>query len=206
MQTRTWRDRGIAWCVVLAWHLLAGWWLLHALPEAHRGTSDDALRVVYVSVPLPSPAPPSPVPPPLHVHDIRTPTHPDAAKRALPQQSTLATIAGGPDVPSPPSPPLLDQARRLVRQHADDAMAFTNDPLADRPAHIPAADVGRFRMRAEITPASAIAWIGKHVTAPAGYEQDPCPRNKHNIAGLLAQGDSSRLQMELEYERRHCRP
>ncbi len=201
MQTRTWRDRGIAWSVVLAWHLLAGWWLLHALPDVRRGKSEDALRVVYVVVPLPSPPPP-----PLQVRDVPVPRHPGDTTRAPRQQPPKATIAGEPDITSPSSPSLVDQARSLVRRHADAATTFTNDPLADRPVHIPAADTGRFRMRAVITPASAIAWVGKHLTAPAGYEQDPCPRNKRNIAGLLAQGDSSRLQMELEYERRHCQP
>lgn len=203
MQARTWRDRSIAWSVVLAWHLFAGWWLLHALPDARRSQSDDTLRVVYVAVPLPSPPPP-----PLQVREVAVREQPDETAHALPQQSPIATIAGKPDSDSisPTSPSLVDQARTLVRQHADAATTFTNDPLANRPAHIPAADAGRFRMRAEITPASAIAWVGKHITAPAGYEQDPCPRNKRNIAGLLAQGDSSRLQMELEYERRHCQP
>ncbi len=104
------------------------------------------------------------------------------------------------------APSLVDQARGLVRRHADAATTFARDPLADRPARLPAADTGRFRMRAAITPASAIAWVGKHLTAPAGYEQDPCPRNQRNIAGLLAQGDSARLQIELDFERRHCRP
>lgn len=201
MQTRTWRDQGIAWSVVLAWHLLAGWWLLHALPDVRRGKSDDALRVVYVPIPLPSPPPP-----PLQVRDVPAPRHPGDTTRAPRRQPPMATLANEPDIASPPSPSLVDQARILVRQHADDATTFTNDPLADRPAHMPAAVAGRFRMHAAITPASAIAWVGRHLTAPAGYEQDPCPRNKRNIAGLLAQGDSSRLQMELEYEQRHCQP
>jgi hypothetical protein len=71
---------------------------------------------------------------------------------------------------------------------------------------LPQADAGRFRMRDPVTPASALAWLGRHVIAPAGYEADPCPRNRRNIAGLLAAGDSPRLQLELEFERRHCRP
>ncbi len=203
MQTRTWRDRGIAWGVVLAWHLFAGWWLLHALPGTRRDLGDDVLHVVYVAVPLPSPPPPT-----LQVRDVPVPAHRGNATHTARQQASIATMTGVPDSTSAPSssPTLVDQARSLVQQRAHAAPTFTHNPLADRPADIPKADAGRFRMHAQITPASAIAWVGQHITAPAGYEQDPCPRNKRNIAGLLAQGDSSRLQMELEYERRHCSP
>ena len=90
------------------------------------------------------------------------------------------------------------------RQAASTAPAV--DVFADRPARLPQADAGRFRMRDPLTPAKVVAWLGSHTLAPSGYERDPCPRNRRNIAGLLAAGDSPRLQLELAFEREHCRP
>lgn len=202
MQSGTWRTRGIAWSAVLLWHLLAGWWLLHAVPSARRAARDDVLRIVYVPLSLPSPPPPPS--PPIRVVQSSQPVREAAARPRQVRGTSL--VAVDPLIALPPSRSLLEQARDMGQQRDEAASNFRNDPFADRPARLPTADANRFRMRDPITPARVLAWVGQHVTSPAGYEKDPCPRNKRNIEGMLAQGDSSRLQMELEFERRHCRP
>jgi len=206
MRTATRGGRGIAWAVVLAWHALVGWWLLHAVRLPRTPDDDLALQVVYVT--LPPAAASSPEPSAMaRPHDSRR------KLRLADPAPTAAMLQVQPALPDPPansapadttpSMRLLEQALAGVRQPA--AMA-PRDPLADRHARLPAADRGRFRMREPVTPASALAWLGRHVLAPAGYEADPCPRNRRNIAALLAGGDTPRLQLELAFEREHCRP
>jgi hypothetical protein len=189
--------------MVVAWHALVGWWLLHALPRASpRDGNRDALQVVYVSLPpLPAAAARMRAGP-----ASRRDRHADrlrAGRRRPAVATTAVMVATKPDTTARPD--LLGQARALVRGQVAPGAAV-RDRFADRPARLPQADAGRFRMRDPVTPASALAWLGRNVIAPAGYEADPCPRNRRNIDGLLAAGDSPRLQLELEFERRYCRP
>jgi hypothetical protein len=202
LRTGTWRARGIAWGIVLAWHALVGWWLLHALPRmSARGDGADALQVVYVA--LPPPAPPARTRTSASSRHSRHADRPRTSRRPATATASIVAVVAEPDTADRPG--LLEQARALVRQQGapgTPAMAA----FADRPAQLPQADAGRFRMRDPMSPARVVAWLGSHPLAPRGYERDPCPRNRRNIGGLLAAGDSTRLQLELEFERRHCRP
>jgi hypothetical protein len=202
LRTGTWRARGIAWGIVLAWHALVGWWLLHALPRmSARSDGADALQVVYVT--LPPPAPPLRARTSASSRRRRHADRPRTSRRPATATTTVAAAVAEPDTEDRPG--LLEQARALVRrQGAPGAPAMA--AFADRPARLPQADAGRFSMRDPMSPARVVAWLGSHTLAPRGYERDPCPRNRRNIGGLLAAGDSSRLQLELEFERRHCRP
>jgi hypothetical protein len=188
--------------MVVAWHALVGWWLLHALPRVSaRGEGDDALQVVYVTLP------PPPAPPPRANADTssRRGRHADRPRAQRRQPSaTLAVVA----VAAPAAterPGLLEQARALARQQAA-ATAPAADIFADRPARLPRADAGRFRMRKPLSVARVVEAVSAELFYPPGYEADPCPRNRRNIAGLLAARDSPRLQLELAFEREHCRP
>jgi hypothetical protein len=188
--------------MVVAWHALVGWWLLHALPRVSaRGEGDDALQVVYVSLPPPPAQPP-------RTNAGTSPRRGRPADRPRAQRpqpvATLAVVAGAAPAATE-QPGLLEQARAMARRQAA-STAPAVDVFADRPAHLPQADAGRFRMRDPLTPARVVAWLGSHTLAPNGYERDPRPRNRRNIAGLLAAGDSPRLQLELAFEREHCRP
>jgi hypothetical protein len=202
LRTGTWRARGIAWGIVLAWHALVGWWLLHALPRmSTRGDGADALQVVYVA--LPPPAPPARTRTSASSRHSRHADRPRTSRRPATATASIVAVVAEPDTADRPG--LLEQARALVRQQgALGAPAIA--AFADRPARLPQADAGRFSMRDPMSPARVVAWLGSHTLAPRGYERDPCPRNRRNIGGLLAAGDSSRLQLELEFERRHCRP
>lgn len=214
MRTGTLRARGIAWGLVLGWHALVGWWLLHALPRVSlRGDGDPALQVVYVSLPpLSTPLPPVPAArPSRRRHDAQRPrdarrqSTPIATAAPAPAASSLQVVADATPPAAAEKGTLLEQARVLARRQAA-ATAPAPDIFADRAARLPPANGGRFRMRDPLTPARALAWLGSHVLAPSGYEADPCPRNRRNIAGLIAAGDSPRLQLELAFEREHCRP
>jgi hypothetical protein len=202
LRTGTWRARGIAWGIVLAWHALVGWWLLHALPRmSARSDGADALQVVYVT--LPPSAPPLRARTSASSRRRRHADRPQTSRRPATATTTVAAAVAEPDTEDRPG--LLEQARALVRQQgAPGAPAMA--AFADRPTRLPQADAGRFRMRDPMSPARVVAWLGSHALAPRGYERDPCPRNRRNIDGLLAAGDSPRLQLELEFERRHCRP
>jgi hypothetical protein len=188
---------------VLAWHALVGWWLLHALPRISMRNGDaDALQVVYVTLPpwsTPSPRTRAGMPSRRDQHAKRT----RKSRQQAPATATATT--GTLQVVTETPPDLFAQARTQARERAA-ATAPATDAFADRPARLPQADAGRFRMRDPLTPARVVAWLGSHTLAPRGYERDPCPRNRRNIDGLLAAGDSPRLQLELEFEREHCRP
>lgn len=189
--------------MVVAWHALAGWWLLHALPRAStRGEDGDALQVVYVSLP-PPPAAAARMPAGTPSRRGRHGDRPRAARRRPAVTTTAVIVATKPDATARPD--LLGQARALVRGQVASG-APVRDRFADRPARLPQADAGRFRMRTPLTVARVVEAVSAELFYPPGYEADPCPRNRRNIAGLLAAGDSPRLQLELEFERRHCRP
>lgn len=200
MRTRTWRVRGVAVGVVLGWHALVGWWLLQRLP-LERGAGVEALQVVYVALPS-------------IVRVGATTARPGryAIGNAKRRKLTSATATGRPrtdagaDVVAalPGAGTLLVQALDAVRQQA--APEFSRDPFADRPNRLPGAGTDRLRMRPPLTPAAIVEAVSAALFYPPGYEKSPCPRNQRNIANLLASGDSPRLQMELEFERRHCRP
>src|SRR5690606_27579422 len=180
--------------VVLAWHALVAWCLLHGV-RLPRGSDSPALEVLYLDLPdapPPSPPPAAPITAPvaLRVQPVPAPPQPAGDR------------AGA--TPAVPPAGVLELARALAA--AGDPVAFAAaDPLANRASRYTAPPAGRFRTRTRITPALVLAEIGKIIGGP-GYEADPCPRNRRNIERLLAAGDSAELRMDLEYEREHCRP
>lgn len=198
MRTRTWRERWIAVGIVVGWHALVGWWLSHRLP-VRDGAGAEVLQVVYVALP------------PLRVREPATlpdgPSGSDRGRASL-SHATAATgrpaAAGIAEGDGPPAAGTLP-TRALESVHRETAPDFRRDPFADRPARLPGEGKGRFRMRS-ISPADVVAAIGAGLFYPPGYERDQCPRNRRNIADLLAGGDSPRLRQELEYEREYCRP
>lgn len=191
MRTGTWRERGIALGIVLGWHALVGWWLLQRLPLDQSG-ANAALEVVYVTL----------SPPAVPKTKASSPRNGGISRRhgdTPPARAALHLIAA----PNPPdASAILAQALETVHREAEPE--FRSDPFANRPVRLPGKGGGRFRMR-QTAPADVVARIAA-LFSPPGYEKDPCPRNQRNIADLLAGGDSPRLQLELEYERQHCRP
>jgi hypothetical protein len=191
-----WRDRGIAVGIVLGWHALVGFWLLQRLP-LDDGGADRALEVVYVTLP------------PLRVH---APVPPSSRRTPGSRRQSTRRVDEPVGTPAPIAPPtrpgasagaILAQALEAVRR--DTAPEFRSDPFADRPDHLPGEGKGRFRMQS-VAPADVVEMVGAFLFYPPGYENDQCPRNRRNIANLLAGGDSARLRLELEYEQRYCRP
>jgi hypothetical protein len=200
MRTGTWRDRGIACGVVLAWHF-AGWWLLHAVrgvPDAH---TPAALQVVYFSLPQLPRTPPA--------HARRRPSAHASGGRQAPLQALDLTDSA----PRATEETAVTQpAAALAGQIAGAARAVAGaplpapDPFASRPVRLPGRDASRFRMRPALSPADMVVAVSRRLFYPPGYEADPCPRNQRNLHNLLAAGDSQRLRMAMAFDREHCRP
>jgi hypothetical protein len=200
MRTGTWRDRGIACGIVLAWHLLLGWVLVRAWRIEPSGNDGDALQVVYVAVPIAAPTAAVSKP---RTRSSRQPARhpprpPDTADRPA---RTPAPV----NAPRALSAVLLDQAGIEARRQAPIDFG-ARDPFAQRPTPLADVAAGRFRMQPARSPSDRVAAVGGFLLAPRGYDADPCPRNRENIGGLMAAGDSAALRQELEFERRHCRP
>lgn len=202
MRTGKWRDHGIALGVVLAWHILLGWVLVRALRIEPSRNDEDALQIVYVTVPA------SALPSTAHVARI-----PAARQQYRPRPEPVhagtanlrASAAPQPvDAPSL-SAVFLDQAHTWAQQQAPIDFA-SHDPLASRPKQLPVAATKRFRMKPQHSPRDLVAAVGGYLFAPKGYNTDPCPRNRENIGNLMAGQDSQALQQELDFEREHCRP
>jgi hypothetical protein len=194
MRTRKWRDRAIAGGVVLGWHALAGWWLLHGMRlPVDTGNAGD-LEVVYVSLPPRSShqATPSPV------------RRPSRAPRPMQRRQVRAPVAASAPASAPLSVVVLGQAHDYAVA-APPLPVAPRDPFADRPSPLHPQARNRIRMAAPVTVATVLVDIGKVIGGP-GYEADPCPRNSRNLNDLLAAGDSKRLRMAIEYDRDHCRP
>jgi len=192
MQIRKWQGEALAWSVVLGWHLLVAWWLLHAV----RLPGDDslALHVVYISLPPLPDVPPA-----------QQPTaHPQQAAATATPRSPPPMKVVPIEARTPVSASVLQQARAYAAAAAPVVFAAP-DPLGDRSPPLPPVGAERFRVRTQVTPALVLAEIGKLVGGP-GYIADPCPRNRRNLDRLLAQGDSERLRIAIEYDRTYCRP
>lgn len=95
-----------------------------------------------------------------------------------------------------------------ARQVLSPGMSFHDNPL-ERPLALQPPASGRFRMRAERSPAAIVQGVARLVGLwPPGYTDDPCPQISRNVE-LLAQSTdpASRRQLhaDLELERRYCR-
>ena len=192
MRTGTLCDRAVAWALVLAWHLLAVRWLLHAVPVPQRTRDEPPFEVIYVTRPPPAVA----SPPASTTTAVRART--SVRDRRLPPARPASGALTVVDHPSAAS--LIAQASAAA------APAAPADPFARPAPRLPGEGPGRFRMRNPITPARVVAWLGSHVLAPRGYNADPCPRNRANIGNLMGGQDPSALQQELDFQRQHCLP
>src|SRR5688572_14067871 len=201
------RDHVIASIIAVLAHVLLAWGLTRLLrgeivSDAREVGRSHAIRIEFIhrpsrgGLPGPSAAPAAvaPVGPVRERSTSRPPPSPAAdASAAMAEAAPLSAV-------------LLGQAQRWAEQKVTsetgpgDAFERVN-PLADelRPRH------GRFRFREPISVASVVGKVGK-AFSPPGYEADPCLQNRRNIAELATQGDSSALQQDVDFERRHCRP
>lgn len=199
MRTGKWRDHGIAWAMVLAWHGLLVWTLVRTPGTDHQRNHDNALQVVWITAAVP-----------VAVVRAQPPTVVRQQHKQRDKPTRIETARRAPAAPQPAdaqplSATFLDQAHALAQQQAPIDFA-TRDPLASRPTQLPGAGAGRFRMQPQRSPRDLVAAVGSYLFAPKGYESDPCPRNRENIGNLMTGGDSAVLQQELDIERRHCRP
>ena len=196
MRTGKWRNRAIAGAVVLGWHALVGWWLVHGYRVPVTGGVGQDLVVTYVQLPQRARSP---------QRGPRQPRRDHARSRPSRATAPMPTEPAGRTGPGRSlSVTVLDQARDYAGQVAARPLPVA-DPFADRIARIPATGRQRFAMARPYTPAAALAEIGKLVGGP-DYEADPCPRNRRNLDSLLAAGDSQRLRMAMAFDREHCRP
>lgn len=202
MQTGKWRDRGIAWGVVLVWHMLAGWVLMRAVRIEPSRSDEDVFQLIYVTAAAPPLA--------AIARASRTAA---ARQQRLPRPKPVQVETAGLNASaapqsvdaSPLSAVFLDQVHSLAQQQAPIDFA-SRDPLASRPKRLSGAVTDRFRMKTQRSPSNLVAAVGAYLFAPKGYDADPCPRNRENIGNLMAGQDSQALQQELDFERRHCRP
>jgi len=209
MRTVRCRDRGIAWCIVLTWHMLAVWVLVRGSRIEPSRDDAQALQVVYVatSVTAPALAATARANPALTTRwhrslDRRELLHAEDATHADP----VTPEASLPAQVRPLSAVFIDQARAWAQQQTPIDDFASRDPLARRPGPPPAAPAERFRMQPQRSLEDRIAAVGGSLFAPAGYDADPCPRNRENIGNLMTGHDPQALQQELDFERRHCRP
>ena len=195
-------DGAIAWMLLLVLHGLFGWMLTRIAHVPPPPRADSDLQVVYVQ-------------------SIARDARRELRELSIAPGKRLAADAARPDSPPPaPTAPagavpattttrsspavLIEQGRQAIARQAQDDFAPA-DPFASRRARLPGAGGGRFRMRKQRTPEEVVNAVVGYLFAPQGYEQDPCPRNRSNIDGLITRGDSPALQRELEFERKYCR-
>ncbi|NZA27824.1 hypothetical protein H0E84_15710 [Luteimonas sp. SJ-92] len=188
-------DRSLSAILVVGVHLALGWWLLTQAPPEPRRAAETALRIHWI-VPPPAPAPePEPPPTPADTARIAPPSRTMTVVEPPPAQRPDAD-----DAAMPSAHALLEQGRRWAGSQAGDH-DFRRDPL--RPAAPQARAPERFRMTPPPSPAQVLESIGQMVNGP-GYEADPCPRVRRNLAGLAPGGDSELLQEEIRRLRRLC--
>ncbi|HVI25278.1 MAG TPA: hypothetical protein VM576_03670 [Xanthomonadaceae bacterium] len=196
MRTRTGRARAVAAVVACGWLGLVGRWLLHA-PAIPRQVTVAPMELVWLASAT-AVAPPVPR---RHAGPRRART---ATTRPVAPHAALQAIA----LPAPPAPaaaPSADALRAQARAWAEAHSRPDVVPWADRAARLPARAGERFAMREPPSVARALGKIGK-VFGGAGYDPDPCPRRRENVAALMAAGDSAALREEVDFVRRTCRP
>jgi len=202
--TRTFQgDHVIAVIIVVIVHLVAAWGLARLLrgeAPTKVTSATHVTRIHFIQRPRQPPDTATPLPRSLETPRQRQSTasasHPPPHERIEPAPARSGAL----------SAVLIGQARQWAQQQArseavhGDAFERAN-PLSDefRPTR------GHFRFREPLSVAVVVDRIGM-VFGGAGYEADPCPQNRRNIAELAPQGDSVALQQEVEFERRYCRP
>lgn len=187
-----------ALAIAILLHSVAGWLVLQA--RSGRGDASAEAGVLQITW-IERPAPSRPLePPPESTRERRTPLREDAPAIRQPE-----AVVHGDAVPEPSRPlsaVFLEQGRQLARAQAG-AHDFVQDPFANRRHALSDAGGGRFRMREPMSAAKVVAGIGQ-LFGGAGYEIDPCPRIRRNIAALGTGGDSELLQEEFRRQRQFC--
>lgn len=194
MRTRTGRARAVAGMVACGWLGLVGRWLLHA-PAMPRQTTVAPMELVWLA--------PAVAPPVQRRHVPARRTRAAFARPAAPG-TTLQAVA----LPAPAAPaaaPSADVLRAQARAWAEREPQPEVAPWADRAARLPGRAGERFAMREPPSVARALGKIGELFGGP-GYDPDPCPRRRENVAALVAAGDSAALRHEVDFARRNCRP
>lgn len=193
-----WRTRAIAATVAFGWLALVGRWLLHVAPVS-RQTTVAPMELLWLA--------PAPAAPPTTGHRRASARDPHPAAVARNARSTALQAVAPPDRPAmPDATPSPDALRAQARAWADaQAQETAAAPWADRAARVPGQAAERFAMRDPPSLAGALGKVGALFGGP-GYDPDPCPRRRENLAALVAAGDSARLRHELDFVRRHCRP
>lgn len=190
-----------ALAIAVALHAVFAWLILHS-----RGDRDDAsaergaLQVAWIERPAPEPSRPAEPPPESPRERNATPPRDAATAPARPE--SVAHGRAAPEPSRPLSAVFIDQGRQFARTQAD-AHDFVQDPFANRRHALSDVRGGGFRMREAVTPAKVLAGIGQLFGGP-GYETDPCPRIRRNIAALGPGGDSELLQEEFRRQRQFC--
>lgn len=177
-------------------HGVAAWWLLDGEP-APPAPPDVAIQVHWIEPAIPSPAP-APTATPRSRDDARPPPVASTHRNdAAPVQAAAPAAASSADAARqqglPDARMLLDQARDWAAAQAP-AATFAPDPL--RPSPRTDAAPERFHISPPLTAADVVAGIGQLLSGP-GYESDPCPSIRRNVARLAPAGDSELLQEEL---------
>lgn len=184
-------DRVASATLALLLPALACTWLLRGQAVAPAGGHGPALQVAWiVERPRPPPAPARLPPPPADAARPRTPALVDAqpADAAAHEATTGLTAV------------FLEQGRVLAREAAG---AVDFGPAGfDRPGAPPRAD-GRFRMREPMSAAAVVSAVGAMLNP--GYERDPCPRIRANLADLGRFGDADARTEEARRLQRLCR-
>lgn len=187
-----------ALAVAILLHAVAGWLVLQA--RSGRGDASaeaGVLQITWIVRPTPS----RPLePPPESTRERRAPQREEAS--AIRQPETIARDAAMPEPSRPLSAVFLEQGRQLARAQAG-THDFVQDPFANRRHALSDVGGGRFRMKEPMSAAKVVAGIGQ-LFGGAGYETDPCPRIRRNIAALGPGGDSELLQEEFRRQRQFC--
>lgn len=189
-----------ALAVAVLLHAVAGWLVLHAR-NGRSDASDEAgaLQVTWIERPASVPSRP-PEPATESRRERRAPLREDAP--AIRQPEAVVHDDAVPKPSRPLSVVFLEQGRQLARAQAG-AHDFVQDPFANRRHALSDAGGGRFRMKEPMSAAKVVAGIGQ-LFGGAGYETDPCPRIRRNIAALGPGGDSELLQEEFRRQRQFC--
>ena len=202
MGTRTLhRDGAIALAGLLVIHVLLAWALLRAMRLIPSDGDEQALQVVF----LPRRAlAVAPEPPPRPRKEAWQRAIPAPDKESPPADAATVDAA---QAPVPLQARLLEQSAAAAARVAPIEIP-AHDALADRQARLPGRAGGRFRMHERLSPAQAVAMVGKLFGGmdPDEIRAQVCTRNRHNLVTAAGRGDSPELQAELEIQRRYCEP
>lgn len=205
MQQPRFRDTPARWealaaaACALAMHAWLAWGLDGLLrggsPTAPVVAPFEVLQVIWLAPRAMAPPPSAPVP------------------RKRLQAVVVATVrprihdipVDSAPVPAPPAEPLsaalVGQTRQWARQQAPLEFAGS-DPLADRIAAIPGRPANRFRMRAPLSTADVVGFIGQTF----GNGADPCVLNRADLAAYATGRDAKAMALAVDFDRRLCRP